>query len=64
MMKALDAAACYPVLDILREMRKGIKGDSGDQITNRVKENLICSNTDRQLITWAVTKWLMEHCEK
>lgn len=52
----------YPVLDIIIEGRRGIKGDSGGTIISRVKEADICSEQDRFYITWATGTWLMTNC--
>lgn len=52
------------MLEIINQMRKGIKGDSAETIVKRVTEAEYCADHDRTLICWAVTSWLMENCEK
>ena len=52
----------YPVLDIIIEGRRGIKGDSGGTIISRVKNSTVCSEQDRFHITWATGTWLMTNC--
>ena len=58
----------FPVADILKEGRIGVKGDTGEEIIARLKTvdfpNKRCSEKDLFYLIWTSGTWLMKNCER
>nr|CAH0102953.1 unnamed protein product [Daphnia galeata] len=64
----INMAACFPVDDILKQGRIGVKGDTAIEIIDRLKAvdypKSRCLDKDHFLLVKATGTWLMKNCEK
>ncbi|XP_045032584.1 uncharacterized protein LOC123474440 [Daphnia magna] len=63
-----NMAACFPVDDILKQGRIGVKGDTAIEIIDRLKAvdypKSRCLDKDHFFLVKATGTWLMKNCEK